>query len=133
MAALVLHPLHPRCRGSIFYRTSAHPLVAICSQVFDESNSPYTAANEALFADNAPNGGLDDYDFTTFLLHHAINGKMYCSLTGLNAAVGDRVRWHIATLVCFCSSNPGLRLGLRSGTGLGLGQSNITHFMDQGL
>ena len=67
--------------------------------MFDESNSPYTAANEALFADNTPNGGLDDYDFTTFLLHHAVNGKMYCSLTGLNADVGDRVRWHIATLV----------------------------------
>ena len=53
-----------------------------------------------MFAANAPNGGLSSDDFSTVLLKHAINGKLYCSLSGLNAAVGDRVRWHIATLVC---------------------------------
>ena len=102
---------HAVCQASIsrIFRKSGQiaaprPLLACCSQVFDESNSPFTAANEALFAGNAPNGGLNDYDFTDFLLHHAINGKMYCSLTGLTAAVGDRVRWHIATLVRFTSS-----------------------------
>ena len=67
--------------------------------MFDESNSPFTAANQALFAANAPSGGLSSDDFGTVLFKHAINGKIYCSLRGLNAAVGDRVRWHIATLV----------------------------------
>jgi hypothetical protein len=74
---------------------------------------------------------------------------MYCSLTGLNAAVGDRVRWHIATLVGFCSE--GLRLGLLAtaaaragegpglglepglGRGVGLGQWNCFQLMASGL
>ena len=36
-------------------------------QVFDESNSPYTSANQAMYAANAPSGGLNSDDFGEFL------------------------------------------------------------------
>ena len=67
-------------------------------QVFDESNSPYTAANKALFAGNTQ-GGLNADDFVTFSKKHTINGGTFCSTKGLTATVNDRVRWHVATLV----------------------------------
>ncbi len=36
-------------------------------QVFDESNSPYTPANQAMYAANAPSGGLSSADFGEYL------------------------------------------------------------------
>ena len=75
-------------------------------QVFDEANSPFTSANQAMYAANAPSGGLNSNDFGEFLQKRAINGKIYCALTGLDAAVGDRVQWHIATLVSRICSAP---------------------------
>lgn len=67
-------------------------------QVINENSSPYTGANmdghEAAVqseSDEEAAAALEEGN-----LKHMINGRIFCNLDGLNATVGDKVRWHVA-------------------------------------
>ncbi len=44
-------------------------------------------------------GGLEEEDFNTANLKHAINGRLFCNLEGLTMKSGQKIRWHTAVLV----------------------------------
>ena len=66
-------PLHPLRAAMLSTRLQLQHMpidpqwVGARVQVFDESNSPYTSANQAMYAANAPSGGLSSDDFGEFL------------------------------------------------------------------
>lgn len=62
-------------------------------KIFDENMSPYLETNLDRAGD--PEGiDLDDEAFVESNLLHAINGYVYGNLPGLEARIGERVRWY---------------------------------------
>ena len=68
-------------------------------QINDENASPFYEANVAEYGGKDGMGGLDEKDFTTANLKHAINGRLFCNLEGLIMDSGEKIRWHTAVLV----------------------------------
>ena len=68
--------------------------VATVEQVFDESASQYFAQNNATFGPG-PTFGLPPLLLSQTVYKPSINGLQWCTLKGLTAEVGSRVRWHI--------------------------------------
>ena len=68
-------------------------------QINDENTSPLYGANVAKYAGKDGMGGLNEEDFTTANLKHAINGRLFCNLEGLTMDSGQKIRWHTAVLV----------------------------------
>ncbi|KAI8872503.1 Cupredoxin, partial [Ramicandelaber brevisporus] len=78
---------------------------AVFFMVNNENSSPYLLDNIARFAGNTtqPDGApgdihLDDPDFMESNMKHAINGRMFANLRGLEMKSGERVRWFIGAL-----------------------------------
>ena len=63
----------------------------IASAVVNENLSPYLQDNIDMFF---PANDLPPADFEESNLMHAINGRLYCNLYGLNAIQGERARFH---------------------------------------
>jgi hypothetical protein len=75
-------------------------------QLFDESKSQYYAQNNATFGPG-PTFGLSPFVLSVTLDHATINGRQWCTLKGLTAEAGSRIRWHVGGHVrhpCSCSS-----------------------------
>jgi manganese oxidase len=62
--------------------------------VFDENASHYLDANVQAYA-GVPQSVKPDDDFVESNLMHSINGYVYGNLPGLEAGVGERVRWYM--------------------------------------
>jgi len=63
--------------------------------IYNENLSPYLDSNIARFAENASAVDVADPEFEESNLLHAINGKVFCGLPGLEATKGEKVRWHL--------------------------------------
>lgn len=68
-------------------------------QINNENTSPFYGANVEKYAGEDGLGGLSEDDFNTANLKHAINGRLFCNLEGLNMTTGEKIRWHTVVLV----------------------------------
>ena len=66
--------------------------------IFDENLSPYLDANIQKFAGKPDSVAKDNEEFKESNKKHAINGLLYCNLSGLVMHRGDRVRWYVIGL-----------------------------------
>eukprot|EP00898_Chlorokybus_atmophyticus_P000768 jgi/Chlat1/1692/Chrsp127S01958 len=63
--------------------------------IWNENQSPYIQKNVFEFAQQPLElTDFENEDFQESNLMHSINGRLYCNLQGLQATVGERVRWH---------------------------------------
>ena len=69
------------------------------AQTFDESSSHYFARNNATFGPG-PTFGFQPALIAFTAFKATINGLQYCTLKGLTAEAGSRVRWHVGGQVC---------------------------------
>jgi len=65
-----------------------------CAQTFDESASHYFAQNNVTFGPG-PTFGFPPALLALTVFKAAINGLSWCTLKGLTAEAGSRVRWHV--------------------------------------
>ncbi|XP_068136842.1 ceruloplasmin [Hyperolius riggenbachi] len=68
---------------------------ALLFMVFDENESWYLDENIKNYSLHADEVNKGDEEFIESNKMHAINGKMYSNLEGLNMRVGDVVNWHL--------------------------------------
>lgn len=73
-------------------------------QINDENASPFYDQNVAKLGGKDGRGGLTEEELEEANLKHAINGRQYCNLAGLNGKTGDKIRWHSAALVSMICS-----------------------------
>lgn len=69
------------------------------AQINNENTSPFYGSNVEKYAGEDGLGGLSEDDFNTANLKHAINGRLFCNLEGLNMTTGEKIRWHTVVLV----------------------------------
>ncbi|CAL8306226.1 unnamed protein product [Lota lota] len=68
---------------------------ALLFLVFDENKSWYLDDNIRTHIVNPPRGLKDNEQFIESNKMHAINGRMYSNLEGLNMVVGEKVYWYL--------------------------------------
>uniref|UniRef100_A0A1W7RAF4 Hephaestin-like protein n=1 Tax=Hadrurus spadix TaxID=141984 RepID=A0A1W7RAF4_9SCOR len=66
--------------------------------VFDENLSWYLEENIRTYCGKPNEVDVDDEDFKESNLKHAINGRIYGSLEGMEVQLGDRVAWYLIGL-----------------------------------
>ena len=66
--------------------------------VMDQNKSPYLGLNIAQFAAAPESVDRDHPDFKESNRKHAINGRMYCNLDGLEILIDRKARWYVFAL-----------------------------------
>ena len=130
------------CQGCPCRRSTGLPYSTLtaphgCTQIIDESASQYFAQNNATFGPG-PSFGFPPLLLSETVYKGVINGLSWCTVKGLTAEAGSRVRWHVGGEV-HAATRTFLHLVAVSRTNTGPGSSRVMlpksgeHFALSGL